>query len=565
MRRALSRIVSIHLKIPRHLKILAAGFLAVGVSGFVLGSDNDLFLRIYKGIDIFGRVYKEIATNYVDEIDPDRFMRAGIDGMLKTLDPYTVYIGEKENGEIDLVTTGKYGGVGITIGMRDGIITVVNLIEGFSAAKQGIQVGDRILEVDGSGLTGVSFDEVRSLVRGAPGTELRMKIDRDGEASPLEFVLVREEIPVRNVTYSGFVQNGIGYVRLERFSRTAGDDLRNALKELKSKGTIKGLILDLRDNPGGLLDMAVDVTAKFLPESSLVVSTRGRRSDADRSYYTSEKPMYADGPLAVLVDRGSASASEIVAGAIQDLDRGVIVGTRTFGKGLVQTITRLSENTSLKITTGRYFTPSGRSIQEVDYFNRMKDGRVTVVPDSLRKEYRTAHNRSVFEGGGVKPDSTVVLEESNRLLVELNRKAMFFKFANRYAAKKKSIPESFEVTDALLNEFGVFLKERHFTYNEDAESKISELKETAKEGRYGKKFFETIGQLEAAVQAEKERAFERYKKELKTTLKLEIIGRIRGEKARIEASLEDDHQLDIAMALLKGKNVYDFLLTGKSK
>src|SRR3972149_2159105 len=339
------------------LMIVVVMYLALGL---IVVSDHDLYLKIYRGIDTFGKVYKEISTNYVDEIDPDRFMRAGIDGMLKTLDPYTVYIGEREGDEIDLVTNGKYGGVGITIGLRDGLVTAVNLLDGFSASKQGIRVGDHILEVDGKSLTGDSFDTVRSLVRGAPGTEVRMKVEREGEPAPLEFVLIREEIAVRNVTFAGTMSDGIGYIKLERFSRTAGDDVRLALRDLKSKGGLKGIILDLRDNPGGLLDMAVDVVSKFLPESSLVVTTKGRRQDSDRSYLTMEKPMAVDVPLAVLVDRGSASASEIVAGAIQDLDRGVIVGTRTFGKGLVQKISRLTETASLKITTARYYTPSGR-------------------------------------------------------------------------------------------------------------------------------------------------------------------------------------------------------------
>ncbi|MEK6566071.1 MAG: S41 family peptidase, partial [Bacteroidota bacterium] len=372
-----------------YVSVLVAGFLMLGFSG---NADNDLFLRINKGIDVFGKVYKEIAINYVDDVDPDRFMRAGIDGMLKTLDPYTVYIGEKESDELDLVTTGKYGGVGITIGNRDGMITVISLMEGFSAARQGIEVGDRIVDVDGKRVVGSSLEDVRQLVRGAPGTEVRVKIEREGAIEPLEFALMREEIPVRNVTYTGYVEKGLGYIRLERFSRTAGDDLRNALKDLRVTGELKGLVLDLRDNPGGLLDIAVETSAKFLAESSLVVSTRGRRGDADRKYYSTEKPMLVDVPLVVLVNRGTASASEIVSGAIQDLDRGVIVGSRTFGKGLVQTITRLSDNSSLKITTARYYTPSGRCIQEIDYSHRTRDGNVVTFADSLKREFRTAHN-----------------------------------------------------------------------------------------------------------------------------------------------------------------------------
>jgi len=549
----------------RRISILAVSFL-VGMFAFgFLETADEFLLKIYRGIEVFGRVYKEVAINYVDDIDPDAFVHAGIDGMLKTLDPYTVYLDEKETDEIDLVTTGKYAGVGITIGLRDGIVTVISPIEGFSAAKQGIQSGDRILEIDGKSVKAMPLENVRLMVRGAPGTTVRMKIEREGEKKPLEFVLIREEIPVRNVSYAGFVGDGIGYIRLERFSRTAGDDLRIAIKDLKAKGSIKSLVLDLRDNPGGLLDIAVDVASKFLPESSLVVSTRGRRSDSERKYYSTEKPMLADASLAILVDRGSASASEIVAGAIQDLDRGVIVGTRTFGKGLVQTITRLSESSSIKITSGRYYTPSGRSIQEIDYSRRSKDGVVAVTPDSLRHEYRTVHNRRVFEGGGIVPDTLVPDEPAGRLLEELNRKAMLFKYANHYATQNKTLPDRFEVTDEILKVFEAFLKEREFSYEEQAELKLKELREAAEKGRFGKAVHECLDRITKAIESEKARAFERYDREVRAALKLEIIARITGEKAAIEASLKDDSQLDVAVALLKNKPAYGRLLAGKSK
>ncbi len=541
--------------------VVAAGSLMA--LGFLALSDQDLYLKIYRGIDTFGKVYKEVSTNYVDEIDPDRFMRAGIDGMLKTLDPYTVYIGDREKDEIDLVTSGKYGGIGITIGIRDGMITVVNLLDGFSAAKQGIRVGDRILEVDGKPLAEDGFDFVRSLVRGAPGTEVRMKVEREGENQPLEFVLIREEISVRNVTYAGFPERGIGYIKLERFSRTAGDDVRLAIRDLKSQGEVKGIVLDLRDNPGGLLDMAVDVVSKFLPESSLVVTTKGRREDSERSYRTTEKPMLAEVPLAVLVDRGSASASEIVAGAVQDLDRGIIVGERTFGKGLVQTITRLSERSSLKITTGRYFTPSGRSIQEIDYFHRTSEGGVTVLPDSLRRSYRTVHNRKVYEGGGIQPDSIIASAEPSRLLVELHRKAMFFKYANKFVAEKKTLPAT-GVSAALLSDFESFVRAKGFAYQEEGEQKLAELRETATRSRYGKEFFDHLDQVASVMEKEKVRVFDRHREEVRKALKIELVGRIQDEKLKIEAGFADDRQLQTAVALVAKRKTYDLILSGKN-
>src|SRR3989338_1356509 len=399
-------------------------FLALGAE------DGELLFRINRSIDLFGKVYREIAVQHVDGLDPERLMRSGIDGMLKGLDPYTVFIDEEGSDEIDLVTTGRYGGIGVSIGVRDGAVVIVNLLEGFTASKQGLRIGDRIVEVEGSPVSTASVDQIRRLVRGSPGTEVRMKIEREGESAPLDFVLVREEIPVRNISYAGYAAQGVAYVRLERFSRTAGDDLRSSLKDLKSTGEIKGVILDLRDNPGGLLDIAVDVVAKFVPESSLVVSTRGRKPETERKYFSTEQPMLPDMPLAVLVNENSASASEIVAGAIQDLDRGVIVGTRTFGKGLVQTISRLTETASLKITTARYYTPSGRCIQELDYAHRTRDGEASVVPDSLRRLFQTRNHRPVLEAGGIHPDTLVPLPEAGPLIAALVRKAMFFKYAN---------------------------------------------------------------------------------------------------------------------------------------
>jgi len=311
--------------------------------------------------------------------------------------------------------------------------------------------------------------------------------------------------------------------------------------------------------------MAVDVASKFLPESTLVVSTRGRRGDSEHKYYSTVTPLLPSVPLALLVDRGSASASEIVAGAIQDVDRGIIVGTRTFGKGLVQTITRLSENSSLKITSGRYYTPSGRSIQEIDYFHRTKDGVFTVKPDSLRREYFTAHRRPVFEGGGIAPDSTVPDEAAGVVLDELSRKAMFFKYANYFASQRKSIPDHFKVSDEILKDFEAFLKEKGFRYEEEAEGKLRELRELAGKARYGKSFSQGVEEVLKAVEAEKARGFERYDKELRTALALEIVARLKGEKAAIEASFPSDRQLKVAIKLLESKVAYTRLLAGSLK
>jgi carboxyl-terminal processing protease len=551
----------------RRAWLVALATVVVGFStlGFVTLNDSELLFKIYRGIDTFTKVYKEVAVNYVDEVDPEDFMRAGIDGMLKTLDPYTVYIGDKEGDEIDLVTTGKYGGIGVTIGLRDGAVTVIDLLEGFSAAKQGVEVGDQILAIDDKPVHGMPLQDIRLLVRGAPGTPIKMKIAREGEKNSLEFVMMREEISVRNVTYTGYVTDGIGYIRLERFSRTADEDLRNALKELQATGNLRGVVLDLRDNPGGLLESAVNIVSKFVPDSSLIVSTRGRKSDSERKYFSSEKPVAGNIPLTVLVSRYSASASEIVAGAVQDLDAGVIVGTRTFGKGLVQTITRISEDASLKMTTGKYYTPSGRCIQEMDYEHRDQDGDATAIPDSLKHSFKTKHNRIVWDGGGIAPDTLVTDSVRIPYLEALSRKAMFFQYANHYAAEKKTLPDSFKITDEIIKDFEHFLKEKDFEYQEEGSEKIKELRAVASTARYDKSFFDGVDKLEAMAKKEKELQIHRFHKEVGEVLYSEILGRMRGDKARMESVFPRDKQLQVAINILKDKKTYTKLLNGKGK
>jgi len=532
-------------------------------TGFVFPGDTDYYFKINKGIDIFGKVYKEIVSNYVNEVDPERFMRSGIDGMLGTLDPYTVFIDENEKEEVELITTGKYGGIGVTIGLRDGKITVIYPMEGYSAFKQGIRAGDRILEVDGRQVTGMKLDSVRALVRGEPGTEVRVKIEREEEKAPLEFVLVREEIRPKNISYAGFVDDGIAYVKLDRFSRTAGDELRQTLKDLKAKGAIRGVVLDLRDNPGGLLDVAVDVAEKFVPRGSLIVTTKGRRSDAEKKYIANEEPMLGDAQLAVLVNKMSASASEIVAGAIQDLDRGLIVGTQTFGKGLVQTILPLSYNTSLKVTTARYYTPSGRCIQELDYSHKGKDGVVPVTPDSLRREYHTTHNRKVYEAGGILPDSVVTEDGQSRLMKELIQKAMFFKYATYFVTEHKTVPDDFQVSDSVFSDFKKYLQQEHFKYQEESETKVAELKEIAQKENYSPGIFKDIDRIMKSVSEEKANEFTRHADEIREALAAELFSRYYGEQGRIRAGLKDDKQLRVSVSLLKNEREYKRKLSGE--
>jgi carboxyl-terminal processing protease len=525
------------------------------VTGAMPWPENDYLFKIYQNIQVFGKVYKEVSVNYVDVVDPEKFMQAGIDGMLGTLDPYTVYIGKEEGDEVDLMTTGKYGGIGVTIGIRDGSVQVMSVMDGYSAQRAGIAPGDRLLKVDSASVVNKNADEVRSLTRGEPGTEVRVLIEREGEKEPLEFILIREEIQVKNVTYSGYVADGVGYIRLERFSRKAGEEVRQALRDLKSSGDLKALVLDLRGNPGGLLDAAVDVVSKFVPKGSPVVTTKGRRSEADKVYHSAEEPLAPSLPLVVLTDRGSASASEIVGGSLQDLDRAVIVGTRTFGKGLVQTIVPLEYGAQLKITTARYYTPSGRCIQEIDYTHKDRTGVFAATPDSLRREYTTANGRKVREGGGIMPDSLVTPAEVGSMVRELHRHALFFRFVNRYTAEHKG-EQIQRVNDDVLKAFRKFLEAEKFDYQEEGEAKVREIEKLGEHNHYSKEVNEQLQKLNDALEKERRRGFDRFRDHIARELDVELMSRAKGERGRIEALLKEDDQLKAAVGIVRNPKLY---------
>ncbi len=549
--------------IPTRQVFITFGLAALLVlcSGFVLTGDSDMYLKVDRGITLFGKVYKEITANYVDEVDPEKFMEAGIEGMLGTLDPYTVYISREESDEVDLMTNGKYGGIGVTIGVRDGAMRIISVMDGYSAQRQGLIPGDVLLAVDGVSVENKKPDDVRNLTRGEPGTSVRVTIQREGETKPLEFTLTREEVQLRNVTYADYVAPGIGYIRLERFSRRAGEEVRQAIKELQVKGDLKGVVLDLRGNPGGLLDAAVEVASKFLPKGSLIVSTRGRAPDSEKKYVSSEDPALPTTPVVVLTDHGSASASEIVAGSLQDLDRAVIVGTRTFGKGLVQTILPLSYGAQLKITTARYYTPSGRCIQEIDYQHRDKNGVFVITPDSLRKEFKTEHGRPVFERGGIVPDSVVDELDEGPMVRELGKKGMFFNFANHYASTHQDAKFD-TVTPETLKEFKDFLAEQKFDYVEDSETKVKDLEKTAEQSHMSKDVLSELDRVQTLIEKNKEHAFDRYRDHLTDELSQELAARYKGERGRIAASLQDDQQLDVAIGLLSHRKVFKEKLGG---
>lgn len=563
------------------LLVIAGGWGA----GWVKAYSNDYYHDIQKNINLFGRVYQEITKKYVEEIDPDKFMKAGIEGMLSTLDPYTVLVEKEDNDELQIMSSGKYGGLGMRIGLRSKWPTVVEPpFDGTPASKAGIREGDRIIEVGGQSTKGMTISEVASLLRGEVGSEVFIKIQREGEEEPIEFRLIRDEIIVTDVVYSGIVRDGIGYIRLSHFSRNAGKDIEKAIRDLKRQG-LRALILDLRSNPGGLLEAAVNVSENFIPKGKVIVSTEGRTPGSLQKYVSEKNPILEDLPLAVLVNGLSASASEIVSGAVQDWDRGVIIGTNTFGKGLVQTVVPLSSEAALKITTAKYLVPSGRLIQDPKKVMRSSDEVLATMSDAeksvqnggeqeiapregktpAQSAFHTAHGREVYASHGITPDIVVQPEKLNRFELELLRKTMPFHFAVVYAAKHPELQRNFEITEEILNEFKDFLDKNNFQYKSDAEQALEEIKEIAQENDYYTVASAPIEQLQQVIQERKASEFERSKEFIRDELLREIAAKLWGTKAEMEASFKSDPVVKKALEVLSDRSTYDRILQGDTK
>ena len=531
--------------------------IAIIVTGFNLGR-GDIYFEIAKNLDLLGRVYKEIAFNYVDEVDPEKFLRAGIQGMLSSLDPYTIFIDEKKIEDIDLITNGKYGGVGISIGLRGEEVTVVEVMDGYAAQRQGIQIGDIIIEAAGLAISVDNIDDVSSLVKGEPGTTVELKVMRNELMDTLTFNLVREEVIVKNVTYSGFYpeNSNTAYIKLSNFSRAASDEIKKTIKELKEQKPVKSVVLDLRGNPGGLLDIAIDVCDKFLARDLLVVSTRGREPGSEQKYYSVEEPIIgSEVGMITLINGGSASASEIVAGALQDHDRAVILGTKSFGKGLVQTITPLSYNTSLKITTAKYYTPSGRSIQRIDYSEGSE-----IIKNSIsesEQKFFTDNQREVYSKGGITPDTTVEFNIRGELTKNLLAKGLFFKFANNYFFINPNADYSKTDDQILFNEFREYLTEEDFKYTSQTEVEIDNLIKGASDKEEIKNDLIRIkGELKGLFEKE----IQIYKDEILRELRYELAARYLGMEGRIKEQLNSDLQVQTALNILSNKEVYNNLL-----
>ncbi len=538
------------------LGLALAASMGIGVLvGFAM-PDDDLF-ELRKNLRIFGAVYEKVVTGYVEPVDPSHLMRVGVDAMLGELDPYTSFIDESENARLDIITEGQYGGVGLKVGRRGGKITVVSPVAGASGYEQGVRTGDVIIEVAGQPAANLSLEDVETLLRGEPGTTVPITVKREGTPAPLTFTLTREQVELPAVTYRGRIgpEDRFGYVKLERFTRDAPGAVESALNELQKTDPLQGVVLDLRDNPGGLLRSAVGIAELFVPQGAVVVSTRGRQDSAENAYRSDRVPLLPDVPVVILVNGQSASASEIVAGAIQDLDRGVVMGTATYGKGLVQNIRSLPHNTALKLTTAQYYTPSGRTIQSLEA--AVRDSSAASSPGRI---HETAAGRTVRDRDGIRPDVRVPAPTPSALEKALTRRAAFFRYANHYAATHDTLAANFSVTDADLTAFRDWLDQEGLQYPTQVERSLDSLQAQIKDNGYKGAQDETAA-LAGALQEAKAAAFDRHASTLKQHLEREILARYVSASQQTAALLPVDEHVTAATDLLQNSDRYNELLT----
>ena len=524
----------------------------ISVGGALGIAAGDSFFEISKNLEIFNELYKELNIYYVDDTKPGELMKTGIDAMLESLDPYTEYIPESQMEDYRFMTTGQYGGIGALIKKKGNTMQVSEPYEGYPAMKAGLLAGDEIVEIDGRVVGGMDTEEVSKLLKGQAGTAVKVLTRRD-QVEPKLYTLIREEIKIPDVPYKGMIDpvNKVGYFKLNSFTQTAGQEVRTAIKELKEQGAEK-IIFDLRGNGGGLLREAVNIVNFFVAKNELVVETKGKITEWDKPYKTLSEPLDATIPLVVLVDEGSASASEIVSGALQDLDRAVIIGERTYGKGLVQQTRDLYYNSKLKVTVAKYYIPSGRCIQKLDYAHRDSIGKAIVFADSTLKPFKTRNGRPVFDGRGIQPDVNVEEPELPKVVGGLYTADIFYDYANHYRGTHDSIPSAatFTITEAIYQDFLAYTKDKQYDYDTESMEKLKELVDAAKKERYYDHSKAAIDALEKELAPDRTEDLKLFRKDIEEVLKNEIVARYYFQTGRYVAALSDDPYVKKALEVL---------------
>lgn len=543
----------------KYISLIALLSILLGFQSSFSQTDN---FEVAKNLDIYTTLYKELNTNYVDELNAGELMKTGIDAMLESLDPYTTFIPESEIEDFKFITTGQYGGIGALIQKQGDKVVITEPYEGKPAQKSGLKAGDIILEVDGKSAGGKSTDDISTILKGQPGTLVNLKLEREGVEFEKE--LLRENVKIDNVPFYGMLDQSVAYIKLTGFTQKAGQEVKDAFLELKDSNELNGVIIDLRGNGGGLLQEAVNITNIFVDMGQQVVSTKGKLKNKNRSYKTQFAAVDKEIPLIILTDGMSASASEIVAGAMQDLDRGVIIGHRTFGKGLVQNIVPISYNAQAKLTVAKYYIPSGRCIQAIDYSLKDENGKSGKIPDSLMVAFQTLNGRTVYDGHGIEPDISVEVDELSKLSYTLLVKHLFFEFANQFAKNNQEITSAkdFIVDDNLYNQFVAFIADKDYHYTTECEETLNELKEVAIEENYFTDIDEEYNALKAVLMANKKDDIAKNKEEIKKIMRIEIVARYYYQKGKIISSLSDDDDIAKAIEVINDQDLYHSILNG---
>jgi len=548
----------------KYLRSILLAAPVVGGLAFVSFRQDDRLFEIARNLDIYATLFKELNAYYVDEINPNQLIKTSIDNMLRSLDPYTVYYAEDDIEDYMTMTTGKYNGIGAMVNSADGKHTVMMVYEDTPAQKAGLQLGDEITKINGIDLSTREDFDTGKLLKGQTQTSVTLTVKRYGITKPLEISLNRDIVKVTNVPYYGMLNEEVGYIDLKDFTATASREVRNAFQELKGKG-MKSVVLDLRDNPGGLLNMAIEISNIFIPKGEEVVSTKGKVSEWNKTYTAYNPALDTEIPVVVLTNNRSASAAEIVSGVIQDYDRGVLIGQRTYGKGLVQTTRDLSFNTKMKITTAKYYIPSGRCIQAIDYSHRNDDGSVGKIPDSLMTEFKTKNGRVVFDGGGILPDIITEKENFSPLAISLGRNRLFFDYAVKYHFEHPTIKpaKEFSLTDADYAAFTKWLGDKEYDYTTQVERDLNDLEASAKKEKSLEVIEDQLKALKSKLSHSKDNDLQIFKPEIKKILEEEIIKHYYLEKGMREASFNEDPEVKAAIALFKDPARYSQILKKK--
>ena len=518
---------------------------------------NNKYFEISKNLEIFTNLYKQLNIDYVDELDPGGLMRICIDAMLVSLDPYTNYISESQIESYRFQSEGRFDGLGAQTKVIDDYITIMDMYDTSPAKTAGLKIGDQITSVDGNETKGMSKDEVRKLLQGADGTSFSVRVKRPGERKELPFTVQRNQVKITNVPYSGFVSDNVGYVILTTFTQNASKNIRDAIRALKKENPdLEGLVFDLRSNGGGLLMEAINVSNLFIPKGEEVVTTRGKIKERTRTYKTQGSAYDLDIPLTILTNKTSASASEIVAGVIQDYDRGIIIGQRSYGKGLVQITKDIGYNSKLKITTSKYYIPSGRCIQSVEY----AEGEPLDIPDSLRTAFKTRNGRPVLDGGGITPDVHMGTEDPSELLRQLRDQDLIFKFVNQWSVDHPEIATYDQFSFDDYDDFIGFIRNQGFSYVSQAQKKQEELVKHLQASSYDPELINTVSALDTDIKVQDELAYDNSREDIIREIEIEIVKRYYAEKEKILFTLKNDKDVQRAIELLSDGDAYSGIL-----